>query len=98
MDSFGGEQRRIWLWRFVEQVENPPRLFTIQPDDRIALEHFPGLPMGGLNDELIERRAFEVGGGLDDFPHTRRNAGDKCSRWLSEAIPPVTLRGKMNRE
>ena len=69
MDGFGGEQRGVRLRRFVEQLEHAPGLFAVQPDDGLAFEDFLRLAMGGLHDKVIERRAFEIGGGLDGFPH-----------------------------
>ena len=78
MDGFGGEQRRVWFRRFVEQLEYALGLFAVQPNDRLTLENFLRLAMSGLHDEVIERRTFEVGGGLNGLPHTRRDAGDKA--------------------
>ena len=78
MDGFGGEQRRVWLRRFVEQLEDALRLLAVQPNDRLALQDFLRLPMGCLHDEIIQRRAFEVGGGLDGFAHTRGDACDEA--------------------
>ena len=78
MNGFGGAQRRVWFRRFVEQLEHAPRLFAVQTDDRLAFENFLCLAVGGLHDEVIERRAFEIGGGLDGFSHTRGDACDKA--------------------
>ena len=78
MDGFGDSQRGVWLRRFFEQVEHMPGLFAVQPDDRLAFKNFLRLAMSRLHDEVIKRRAFEIGGGLEGFPHTQRDAGDKA--------------------
>ena len=78
MDGFGGEQRRVWLRRFVEQVKHAPGLFAVQPNNRLAFENFLRLAMGRLHDEVVERRAFEIGGGLNGLAHTRGDAGDEA--------------------
>ena len=74
MDGFGGEQRRVRSRWFVEQLEHALGLLAVEPDDRLAFEDFLCLAVGGLHDEVIERRTFEIGGGLDGFPHTGRNS------------------------
>ena len=68
MNGFGGEQRRVRFPRFVEQLEHAPGLLAVQPDDRLAFENFLRLAMSGLPDEVVERRAFEISGGLEWFP------------------------------
>lgn len=78
MDGFGGKQRRVWLRWFVEQVEHAPGLFAVQTDDRLAFENFLRLAVGRLHDEVVKRRAFEIGGGLDGLAHTRGDAGDEA--------------------
>ena len=84
MDGFGGEQRRVWLRRFVEQLEHALGLLAVQSEDRLAFEDFLRLPVRGLHDKVIERRAFEVGGSLDGFPHTRRDACDKTGVFFGD--------------
>ena len=78
MNGFGGKQRRVWFRWLVEQLEHALGLLAVQSEDRLAFEDFLRLPVRGLHDEVIERRAFEVGGSLDGFPHTRRDACDKA--------------------
>jgi len=78
MDGLGGEQRGVRFRWFVEQLEHPLGLFAVQPDNCLAFEDFLCLAVGGLHDEVIERRTFEIGGGLDGFPHTGRDTRDQA--------------------
>ena len=78
MDGFGGAQRRVWFRRLVEQLEHALGLFAVQSDDRLTFQDFLCLTVRRLHDEVIQRRAFEVGGGLDGFAYTRGDACDKA--------------------
>ena len=78
MDGLGGAQRGVRFRWFVEQLEHTLGLFAVEPDNRLAFEDFLCLAVGGLHDEVIERRPFEIGGGLDGFPHTERNSRDQA--------------------
>jgi len=69
MDGSGREQQRVRFRWSVEQLEHALGLVAVQPDDRLAFEDFLCLAMGGLHDEVIEGRTFEIGGGLDGFPY-----------------------------
>ena len=78
MDVPGGKQHRVWFRWFVEHLEHALGLLAVQPDDRLAFEDFLRLAVSRLHDEVIERRAFEIGGGLDGLPHARWDACDEA--------------------
>ena len=60
MHGLRGEQRGVWFRRLFEQLENTPGLLAVQPDDGLAFEDFLRLPVGGLHNKMIERRAFQT--------------------------------------
>jgi len=84
MERLGRAQRRVRLRWFVQQLEHAPGLLAVEPDDHLAFEDFLCLAVGRLDDEVIERRTFEVGGGLDGCPHTGRNTGDQTGLLFSD--------------
>lgn len=84
MRSLRGEQRRVWFRRFFEQLEDAPGLLPVQPDDGLAFEDFLRLPVGGLHDKMVERCAFQVGGGLDGLAQPGGNAGDQTGLFFGD--------------
>lgn len=78
MDGLRSEQRGVRFRRFVEQLEHASSLFAVEPDHCLAFEDFLSLAVGGLHHEVIERRTFEIGGGLDGFPNAGRDTSDQA--------------------
>lgn len=98
MGGFGSTQRRVRFRRLIERLEHAFSLLAIQPDDRLAFENLLRLAVSCLNDEVIERRSFEIGGGLDRLPHTRRDASDQTrvlsgGGWHGAKLAPGLQRG-----
>ena len=79
-------QPLVWLRRMVQQRQNFLRVFLRKADDRLAFNHALGFHIGGLHDELIDRRAQKLRRLFQRVAHTVRDPGRDPLAWFVQNL------------